>query len=141
MREIKFRGLDLMDGTWVYGDLIKTWTRKTYIVNSLTGVTHRVDKNTVGQFTGMKAKNNQEIFEGDIVILTKPPQPFVVNGKGYEDVDFDEGFLLEGEVRFLYGCWFIDEGDGKGCPLDFDGDQVLEVIGNVHDESNTLEET
>ncbi|MCM3665547.1 YopX family protein [Mesobacillus subterraneus] len=86
------------------------------------------------QFTGLHDKNDVEIYEGDIVHFKRPDVPFVVSGNGYLDSDIEQGFELKGEIKFLYGCWFIDEGNGKGCPLDFDENQVVEVIGNKYEQ-------
>ncbi|VXC07204.1 conserved hypothetical protein [Bacillus sp. 349Y] len=128
MREIKFRGLDLMDGSWVYGGIFKTKSGKVFIVNELTKEAHRVDGESVGQFTGIHDKYGTGIYEGDIL---KSP------------ASFDKVFWKEDswgtEVMERHqekGGWIVGY-VGRGITINA---KYAEVAGNIHDESNPLED-
>jgi len=82
-REILFRGLD-SNGEWVYGNLIKSFDSvedfETLIIPSVDSnmyVNHmdlgfenwyKVNKETVGQFTGLLDYNKIKIFEHDLTL-------------------------------------------------------------------------
>ena len=142
MREILFRG-KMDNGEWVYGSFCMD-AREQF--NGLCGVdgfirlydkakgkmqTYEVDRETVGQYTGLKDKNRKKIFEGDII-------------KPFDDeidkmvVEFHHGqFLLclYGERGYMTEYGWEEEGN-YGCfesePLSSYGDDI-EIIGNIHD--------
>lgn len=70
MREIKFRALaSKIDGKWHYGSLLENTQHDfdSYIVED-DGTKVLIDRETAGQYTGLKDKNGKEIYEGDILL-------------------------------------------------------------------------
>ena len=71
MREILFRGKDIISGEWITGFLVDAQHIGCWVE------ANPVRPETVGQFTGLTDKNGTKIFEGDIIKLEQ-------SGKCYE---------------------------------------------------------
>lgn len=128
MREILFRGKRVDNGEWIkgylaYGNIIKTvrkcydW-RGDYAFDSLEE--HKIDKETVGQYTGLTDKNGKKIFEGDIL------QEYNGEDRGYIRYDESDGMYYLVVDNVLY--------DFSTC-----NSKWYEVIGNIHDNKQIKE--
>jgi len=149
MREIKFRGKSVESGEWIYGDLIKgkhyyisTKDDFHYAVVSIDGhmstFVNIVIPESVGEYTGLHDKNGKEIYEGDIckrirIVSDEYPEQYMPRvpahpkTREWEVVDIRK-ITLSPECRLgseLITC--------RDC-LD------LEIIGNVHENTELLEE-
>jgi uncharacterized phage protein (TIGR01671 family) len=127
MREIIFRGRH-KTGDWLYGDLM-TYAGEAQIW-SLTDNGKQnalVDRETVGQFTGVCDKNERQVFEGDIVRTVSRFNE--ANGVViFEDGEF-KLVLVQNYKPYRPGC--------GSYPLRcFD----RTVVGNIHDNPELLEE-
>ena len=123
-REIKFRGKN-ESNQFIFGDLIqyengdtaifeKKITRYGYEATQISNRT-KVDKETIGQFTGLHDKNGKDVYENDLVL---------VNGQIYEVV-YVKGMFAIG----IKGCGY--------APLK---NVIFEIIGNIYDNKDVLEE-
>ena len=130
MREILFRGRSMAQGSdWLYGDVL-LYENSAQIWETINGRKHNsvVSIKTVGQFTGLKDKKGNKIFEGDIVT-------HFINWLGKR---------VCGVVN--YDCkiasWVVDFTEKENKESDFLANWVsgnaCEVIGNIHDNPELL---
>lgn len=138
MREIKFRGKhkNPYGDKWVYGyyaledgEHVIVMPHSTSYEEALKekrpispiSVRHTVDYNTIGQYTGLKDANGEEIYEDDIIYVIPEDQI---------------AFILWDKETARYIIQF------EGWCVDFDNyyGKELEVIGNIWDNLELLEE-
>lgn len=107
MSEIKFRGMDVMTGDWVYGSHVKTGMGMHYIIpQNLIADTlpqFKVDKNTVGQYTGLNDKNDQKIYSGDIIFIYDDEE---TESGWWENVFLHQGAFMAGDDNLLSNVHF-----------------------------------
>ena len=132
MRNILFRGKSVKSNCWAYGVPIKNG-EKTYILCDIDILKDKyfyseVIPETVGQFIGLTDKNGKKIFEGDIIKDKELPRIYMI---GYNEELMKYAFLYyHKELKNIYCGGFVSKTDGKS----------IEVIGNIHDNSELLEE-
>lgn len=149
MRDSLFHGKRIDNGEWVEGSLITTTAvqAKAYIVDSCCCTfdkvdcdgcalfdwisAYEVDPETVGQFTGLTAKE-KKIFEGDIGRY-KQTDGAKRNGKPITCI---------GKVVYnaKTASFAVESKDETGCKyFDYFPIKDFEVIGNIHDNPELLE--
>ena len=130
MRTIKFRAKNI-NGVWYYGSLVYSdkidaaiyFQTGNGLVKSMDWV--YVNKETIGQFTGLYSCDGKEIYEGDILKWN--------NGRLYV-------------VKFWRGMFYAsveecNEGILGGFPLhrltEYE-DEKCEIVGNIYDNTELI---
>lgn len=128
MKDNKFRGIDIDDGIWKYGYLVKRGDRCfifTGVFNT-TGLYPTWDWNevfpeTVGQFIRLHDKDGTEIYDGDRI-----------------DTPNNKGLVVSWNVKYASFClnkdgwmfphWFGEAVEPENCV----------IVGNVHEISESM---
>ncbi|EAC7195690.1 hypothetical protein ARX18_00495 [Listeria monocytogenes] len=135
MREIEFRGKALISieeldeigikhkNGYVYGDLVDNSHIVTGILESndeyiCIETWCGIDSETIGQYTGLKDKSDNKIFEGDI--------GWDEHNECYGVVKFEEGKFLYVWENIAEDLWEVADG--------------IEICGNIHENPELLEE-
>ena len=145
MREIKFRGKRVDNGEWVFGSFVPVALEGSngdliscgFIRRHNRGIgkmeTIEVDRETVGQFTGLHDKNGKEIYEGDVLRF---------NGEYPMNLDSWMGRRFWEKTGYVY----YDDKESRFTCTEM-GNQVStsywiacskEVIGNIYEHPELL---
>ncbi|WP_339890279.1 YopX family protein [uncultured Flavobacterium sp.] len=123
-REIIFRGKD-KEGKWHYGNLMQKLdpTKKENLIVScfiqdMALSSTEVSPTTVGQYIGVDDKDEDRIFEGDIIKKEETDSPEMVGIVSY----------LEREFTTLDNYFDMDD----ECILNYKT-EIISIIGNIHD--------
>ena len=143
MRKIKFRGKPTENNVsyfekeeFAYGFLVIDNDQYYILLDVLDNikrddyVTYMVEikSETIGQYTGLKDKNEKEIYEGDIIEI-----------KGYSNKGYNTGLVKEiYVVEFKDFCWSC--GIKSLLNLATINWASIEVIGNIYDNPELLAE-
>lgn len=120
MREILFRAKRKDNGEWVYGYYCRCgWTgkEKDVIIPSHASALYGIDviPETVGQYIGLKDKNGNKIFEGDIIKC---------------QIEYNCGYYPRSKTSY----WEVIMPDIYRVNID----GKIEIIGNKHDNPELL---
>lgn len=85
---------------------------------------YEVDKETIGQYTGLHDKNGKEIYEGDIIQI--------LGG------EYEQGFYEWNEIVQIKDL--IYDGFNLMMAISQIGNKAIKVIGNIYDNPELLEE-
>ncbi len=158
MSEILYRGRRKSNNKWVEGHFVEHIYRpldlESYICEPYSGTEYNVVLETVGQFTDLTDKNGRKIFKGDIVDL------FGLRGEiVYECGAFGISFkpyvnwsLIEARIPIVTGRrlnpqFCINDSFVSLWELYWNFEQendrldILEIVGNVHDNPELLNDT
>ena len=132
MREIKFRAWNKGLRRMSLVQELKFERRNNIVVHTKNSGGMNDVNFFIMQFTGLKDKNNKEIYEGDIVrVITD------YFGKGIENDFIGKIIYCEERMMFEIDIIKINIGEGFSSSSDYEGE--LEVIGNIYENPELLE--
>lgn len=116
------------NGDWVYGFVTGLYNAEYNFpaemknTDGVSGI--EVDCDTIGQFTGLRDKNGNMIFEGDIVKM-----------RMWYGTDIFP-------IVFSFGCFHggFDSGSFAAAYLYTLDDEQIEVVGNIYDNPDLIKE-
>ncbi len=141
MRDIIFRAKAVGTNEWVYGSLVKEsvedWIE--YSIIDKEGDTYIIHEETIGEYTGLRDKNQIRVYEGDIIRFLNDLKRVVARETEY----------IVGEIKWIDGafwCHYEDEEnltrlvsvmESYWCE-EMEQNQI-EIIGNIKENAELLE--
>ncbi len=142
MREILFRGKSksINKGEWIYGSFVEDTDLNACCIRDKSLVYELVDRETIGQYTGLTDKNGKKIFEGDIIRLTPPKESgeiYIPTPRNPQEDRILKVIFFDGMFAVDMSKWF-KYGHGKVALQTYETNRI-EIIGNIYDNPELLE--
>lgn len=135
-REILFRGKRIDSGEWITGNFSKESDGSSSIRPVGKIIRYPVIPETVGQYTGLLDKNDNKIFEGDIIKFMHGRLLDVRFNRETLQWELTDVGVPDWEVNHLHNTLPLSELEVETCY----GEMTSEIVGNIHDNPELLKE-